>query len=137
MLTGVILIQIIQKRTFVVQDRKSIYSRSDAETVWLSHNLVGKDSFVQEQEPTITKPKNLSHNVYWHNKVGNHNILNHIINTTDQTRLVSNGERRFSPKEIFTYVLEFAALLIAFGVFVFFISISDGLDQHMIEWMGR
>ena len=121
----------------MAQDRKSIYSRSGAETVWLSQNLVGRDSIVQEQEPTITKPKQMSHNVYWHNKVGNHNILNHIINTTDQTRLVSNDERRFSLKEIFTFILEFAALLIAFGVFVFFISISDGLDQHMIEWMGR
>ena len=92
---------------------------------------------MQEQQPTITKPKNLSHNIYSHYKVGNHNILNHIINATDQTRLVSNDERRFSLKEIFTFILEFAALLIAFGVFVFFISISDGLDQHMIEWMGR
>ena len=121
----------------MAQGRKSIYSRSDAETVWLSHNNPRKESLVTKQKDTMGKPMGMSHNVYWHNKVGNHNILNHIINTTDQTRLVSNDERRFSLKEIVTCVLEFAALLIAFGMFVFFISISDGLDQHMIEWMGR
>ena len=137
MLTGLMAIQVIQKRTSEVQGSKSTSCVSGGETVWLSHNHPRKESLVTKQKDRMGKPVGMSHNVYCHKPVVDRNILNHIINTTYQNRLVSNEPRRFSLKEIFTFILEFAALLIAFGMFVFFISISDGLDQHMIEWLGR
>ena len=89
------------------------------------------------QKPTQAKRPDLSHNVYSGKSVANRNILNHIINSTYHSNLTELDERRFTLKEIFTFILEFIALGLMFAIFIFFISISDGLDAHLMEWMGR
>ena len=83
------------------------------------------------------KRPDMSHNVYGDKSVANRNILNHIINSTYQTNLTGLDERRFTLKEIFTFVMEFIALALMFAIFIFFISVSDGFDAHIMEWMGR
>ena len=89
------------------------------------------------QKPTQAKPRDLSHNVYGDKSVANRNILNHIINSTYQTNLTGLDERRFTLKEIFTFIMEFIALALMFAIFIFFISVSDGFDAHIMELMGR
>lgn len=89
------------------------------------------------QKPTQAKPQDMSHNVYSDKSVANRNILNHIINSTYHSNLTELDERRFTLKEIFTFIMEFIALGLMFAIFIFFISISDGFDAHIIEWMGR
>ena len=89
------------------------------------------------QKPTQAKPRDMSHNVYSDRSVANRNILNHIINSTYQTNLTELDEKRFTLKEIFTFIMEFIALALMFAIFIFFISISDGFDAHIMEWMGR
>ena len=83
------------------------------------------------------KRPDMSHNVYSDKSVANRNILNHIINSTYQTNLTELDEKRFTLKEIFTFIVEFIALGLMFAIFIFFISISDGFDAHIMEWMGR
>ena len=92
---------------------------------------------MKNHKPTQAKPKDMSHNVYSDKSVADRNILNHIINSTYQTNLTELDEKRFPLKEIFTFVFEFIALALMFGTFIFFMSISDGFDAHMMEWMGR
>ena len=89
------------------------------------------------QKPTQAKPRDMSHNVYSDRSVANRNILNHIINSTYQTNLTELDEKRFTLKEIFTFIMEFIALALMFAIFIFAISISDGFDAHIMEWMGR
>ena len=92
---------------------------------------------MKNHKPTQAKPIDLSHNVYSDKSVANRNILNHIINSTYQTNLTELDEKRFTLKEIFTFIVEFIALGLMFAIFIFFISISDGFDAHIMEWMGR
>ena len=89
------------------------------------------------QKPTQAKPRDLSHNVYRDKSVANRNILNHIINSTYQTELPDHTEKRYTIKQIATFIMEFIALALMFAIFIFFISISDGFDAHIMEWMGR
>ena len=83
------------------------------------------------------KRPDMSHNVYTVKSVANRNILNHIINSTYQTRSTHLTEKRYTIKQIFTFLGELLAAFILFGSFIFLIAISDGIDQHIMEWMGR
>lgn len=89
------------------------------------------------QKPTQAKPQDMSHNVYSDRSVANRNILNHIINSTYQTNLTQLDERHFTLKQIFTFLGELFAAFLLFGGFIYLISISDALDQHILEFMGR
>lgn len=92
---------------------------------------------MQKQVATMGKRPDMSHNVYSDRSVANRNILNHIINSTYQTRSTQLTEKSYTIKQIFTFLGELLAALLLFGGFVFLIAISDGIDQHLMEWMGR
>jgi len=92
---------------------------------------------MQKQVATMGKRPEMSHNVYSDRSVANRNILNHIINSTYQTRSTQLTEKSYTIKQIFTFLGELLAALLLFGGFVFLIAISDGIDQHLMEWMGR
>lgn len=70
-------------------------------------------------------------------KYTNKNVINHIINASDQSTHIDDGQKRYTLGEIFARILEGAAATIMFGVLIYFLSISDSLDQHLMEWMGR
>lgn len=67
---------------------------------------------------------------------GKKNLMYHILNNQPHNT-IDDGVKRYSLKEIFTFIAEFIACALLFAMFIFFISISDGFDQHIIEWMGR
>lgn len=92
---------------------------------------------MNNQKPTMGKRPDMSHNVYSDSSVANRNILNHIINSTYQTNLTELDEKRFTLKQIFTFIVELIACVVLFGSFIFLISISDSLDVHLMEFMGR
>ena len=79
----------------------------------------------------------MSHNVYSDKSVANRNILNHIINSTYHDNLTDLTEKRYTIKQIFTFLGELFAAFLLFGGFIYLISISDALDQHMLEFLGR
>ena len=79
----------------------------------------------------------MSHNVYSDKSVANRNILNHIINSTSHDNLTDLTEKRYTIKQIFTFLGELFAAFLLFGGFIYLISISDALDQHMLEFLGR
>ena len=92
---------------------------------------------MQRQVDTMGKRPDMSHNVYSDKSVANRNILNHIINSTYQTRSTHLTEKSYTIKQIFTFLGELLAATLLFGGFIYLISISDALDQHMLEYMGR
>ena len=92
---------------------------------------------MRRQVDTMGKRPDMSHNVYSDKSVANRNILNHIINSTYQTRLTDLTEQRYSIKQIFVFLAELITVMILFGGFAFLISLSDSFDQHLMEWMGR
>ena len=92
---------------------------------------------MQRQVDTMGKRPDMSHNVYSDKSVANRNILNHIINSTYQTRPTQLTEKSYTIKQIFTFLGELLAATLLFGGFIYLISISDALDQHMLEFLGR
>ena len=92
---------------------------------------------MERQVATMGKRPDMSHNVYSDKRVANRNILNHIINSTYHSNLTDLTEKRYTIKQIFTFLGELLAVFLLFGGFIFLISISDGFDQHLMEWMGR
>jgi len=92
---------------------------------------------MERQVDTMGKPEDMSHNVYSDKSVANRNILNHIINSTYQTRSTQLTEKSYTIKQIFTFLGELLAAFLLFGGFIYLISISDALDQHMLEFLGR
>ena len=92
---------------------------------------------MERQVATMGKRPDMSHNVYSDKSVANRNILNHIINSTYQTRSTQLTEKTYSIKQIFTFLGELLAAFLLFGGFIYLISISDALDQHMLEFLGR
>ena len=92
---------------------------------------------MQRQVDTMGKRPDMSHNVYSDKRVANRNILNHIINSTYHSKLTDLTEKRYTIKQIFTFLGELLAAFLLFGGFIYLISISDALDQHMLEFMGR
>ena len=94
-------------------------------------------TIMRRQVDTMGKRPDMSHNVYSDKSVANRNILNHIINSTYQTRLTDLTEQRYSIKQIFVFLAELITVMILFGGFAFLISLSDSFDQHLMEWMGR
>jgi len=92
---------------------------------------------MERQVDTMGKHPDMSHNVYSDKSVANRNILNHIINSTYQTRSTQLTEKTYTIKQIFTFLGELFAAFLLFGGFIYLISISDALDQHMLEFLGR
>ena len=92
---------------------------------------------MQRQVDTMGKRPDMSHNVYSDKSVANRNILNHIINSTYHSNLTDLTEKRYTIKQIFSFVFECIAAIVFFVGIGFLISVSDGLDQHLLEWMGR
>ena len=92
---------------------------------------------MERQVDTMGKRPDLSHNVYSDKRVANRNILNHIINSTYHSNLTDLTEKRYTIKQIFTFLGEVVAAFLLFGGFIYLISISDALDQHMLEFLGR
>ena len=92
---------------------------------------------MERQVDTMGKRPDMSHNVYCHKSVANRNILNHIINSTYQTKSTHLTEKSYTIKQIFSFLGELLAATILFGGFIYLIAISDGIDQHIIELMGR
>ena len=92
---------------------------------------------MERQVDTMGKRPDMSHNVYGDKSVANRNILNHIINSTYHSNLTDLTEKRNTIKQIFTFLGELLAAFLLIGGFIYLISISDALDQHMLEFMGR
>ena len=92
---------------------------------------------MERQVATMGKRPDMSHNVYSDKRVANRNILNHIINSTYHSNLTDLTEKRNTIKQIFTFLGELLAAFLLIGGFIYLISISDALDQHMLEFMGR
>lgn len=92
---------------------------------------------MERQVATMGKRSDLSHNVYRVKSVADRNILNHIINSTYQTNVTDLTEKRYTIKQIFSFLGEVLAAFFLFGGFIYLISISDALDQHMLEYLGR
>lgn len=66
---------------------------------------------------------------------GKKNLMYHILNN-EHYKDIDDGVKRYSMKEIIAFVGEALAVLILFGVLIFFLSISDGIDQHLMKLMG-
>ena len=66
---------------------------------------------------------------------GKKNLMYHIINNEHHNE-IDDGVRRYSMKEIFAFIGETLAVLLLFGTLIFFLSISDGIDQHLMNYLG-
>lgn len=66
---------------------------------------------------------------------GKKNLMYHIINN-EHYKDIDDGVKRYSIKEILAFVGEALAVLVLFGTLIFFLSISDGIDQHLMKLMG-
>ena len=84
-----------------------------------------------KQKLTTGKPRNLSHNAYSVTSADGYTMLNRL------SSLDRSDERRKSISDAINTALEFIALALLFSTFIVLISLSDGLDQQMIEWLGR
>ena len=66
---------------------------------------------------------------------GKKNLMYHIINNEHHNE-IDDGIKRYSMKEILAFVGETLAVLVLFGTLIFFLSISDGIDQHLMNYLG-
>jgi len=66
---------------------------------------------------------------------GKKNLMYHILNNEHHNE-IDDGVKRYSMKEILAFVGEALAVLVLFGTLIFFLSISDGIDQHLMNYLG-